>query len=373
MGATDPRVRLYGHLNGEASFAQVTRGMGLALHAAGELAGVCPIRAADDEELLVGDAAPISLNCGNPMGLMVAHRRGNHRSHWLLLAPNSEGLPKGLKETLLEPSKILPYGMLTGGLLAPSSWAAGVLRREFSERPVVLCPHGVTPEIHRVDAAAREAVRQRFLQGKFDVLHMTSTEAERKGTKLLLAAWKRLRDKHVLPAGARLHIVMNPVQLSKVRWWCADVGLTEADVSATPGLAYDQAGVAAMYGEAHVLCQPSRGEGFGLCVAEALSCGVPVVATACTGHAELLGSRPPGSVIVEHGASAPMDDFPGSVAPTVTVDAIYVALERAFEYWGSLAAGAETNALALASEWSWENKSVPGLRRMIQEAEKDVR
>jgi glycosyltransferase involved in cell wall biosynthesis len=343
--------------------------MGRALSTAGELAGVCSLSATDDEsDAPPGAVAPISLNCGNPMGLMVAHRMGQHSSHWLLLAPNSDGLPKGFAETLLEPSKVLPNGMLTGGLLAPSAWAASVLRRCFSDTvPVVVCPHGVTPAVHTVDQIGRDAARRGFRAGSFDVLHMTSTEAERKGTRSLLAAWKKLKDKKLLPAVARLYVVMNPTQLNKIRWWCADLGLTDLDVGTSPGLMYEQSDIAAMYGSMHVICQPSRAEGFGLVPLESLACGVPIVATACTGHSEYLGSRPPGAVIVEHGDLAPMDDFPGSVAPSVSADAICSALERAFGYWETVAAQAEMNAAAIAREWSWENKSVPGIRRMLQE------
>lgn len=363
-----PRVRLYGQTTGESSFAQVTRGMERALSAAGELAGTCPLSVGEDERSAPpGADAPLALNCGAPTGLMTAHRVGQHRSHWLLLAPNSEGLPKGLVETLTTPSSVLPSGMLSG-LVAPSGWAASVLRRCFPDHPVVVCPHGVTPDIHCVDRALRDTARSTFRSGQFSVLHMTSTDAERKGTRILLAAWKRLKEKKEIPATAKLYVVMNPMQMSKVRWWCADLGLTEADVAPAPGLLYNQHDVAAMYGTMHAICQPSRGEGFGLVPLEALACGVPVIATACTGHAEYLGSRPPGSVIIDHGELAPVDDFMGAVAPSVEVEDVRSAIERTFNYWESVTAQAEMNAAALAREWSWENKSAPAIRRMLQEA-----
>lgn len=372
---SDPRVRVYGHVNDQASFAQVTRGMCRALSAVGEFAGLWPLdRDLDDQEGMIGASAPVSLNLGTPMGLMHAHRMGSHRSHWLLLAPNSEGLPMGLTEALLAPSDVLPYGLLTGGLLAPSAWAASVLRRAVPDSmPVIVAPHGVTPGVHRADLAARDAARMAFRLGQFNVLHMTSSELERKSTQTLLRAWKQAKQEGFLPGGAKLYVVMNPTQMSKLRWWCADLGLGDADVLGAPGLAYDQAGVAAMYGSMHAICQPSRAEGFGCVPLEALACGVPIIATACTGHSEYLGSKPPGAVIVEHGELAPMDDFPGSMAPAVTQLAIRDALASAYMYWGSLAANAEQNAEALATEWSWENKNGPAIRRMLQEAEKDVR
>lgn len=372
---SEPRVRIYGHSRGEHSFPQVTRGMCRALEAAGEFAGFCPIdRDADEWEEALGPDAPVSLNIGAPMGLMQAHRMGSHRSHWLLLAPNSESLPKGLMEALLAPSDVLPRGLLTGGLLAPSAWAAAVLRRAApATMPVVVAPHGVSPEVHKIDREARDAARTSFRLGQFNVLHMTSSETERKGTKLLLRAWKQAKLEGFLPKSAKLFVAMNPQHMSKLRWWCEDLNLGDDDILVSPGLVYDQAGVAGMYGSMHAVCQPSRGEGFGMVPLEALACGVPIIATACTGHAEYLGIRPPGTVIVEHHALAPMDDFPGSMAPIVTQVAIRDALASAFVAWESLAERAEQNAEAIASAWSWENKNVPAIRRMIQEAEKHVR
>jgi glycosyltransferase involved in cell wall biosynthesis len=368
---SEPRVRLYGHARGEASFSQVTRGMERALRAADEFAGFCSLEATDEVDAAVdtGFGAPISLNCGNPMGLVRAHQMGLHRSHWLLLAPNGETLPHGFAEALTETSAVLPRGMLTGGLLAPSGWAAAVLRRLFPSFPIVIAPHGVSPEIHQPDQAARNAVRIAYGLGQFNVLHMTSSETERKSTKLLLSAWRQAKRSGWLPAQAKLFVTMNPVHMNKLRWWCSEFDLTDQDVLITPGLAYGQEGVAAMYRSMHAICQPSRGEGFGMVGLESLACGVPIIATSCTGHSEWLLPGLPGAVVVPHGADAPVDDFPGSLAPTVTASAIADALGRSYANWQSLADAAETNASALGAEWSWEAKNVPAIRRMIKETE----
>jgi glycosyltransferase involved in cell wall biosynthesis len=259
--------------------------------------------------------------------------------------------------------------MLTGGLLAPSAWAATVLRRSFPGVPVVVAPHGVSPEIHRPVPADRNVVRIAHGLGQFNVLHMTSSDTARKGTKLLLSAWRQAKRGEQIPPQSKLFITMNPLHMNKLRWWCSEFNLTEQDVLVMPGLAYDQAGVAAMYRTMHAVCQPSRGEGFGLVPLEALACGVPVIATMCTGHSEWLLPGLPGAVVVPHGSDAPMDDFAGSVAPTVTASAIADALGRAYANWSALADAAETHASALGAEWSWEAKNVPAIRRMIKETE----
>ncbi len=210
------------------------------------------------------------------------------------------------------------------------------------------------------------------LHERFDVLHMTSSETERKGTKLLLRAWKQMKRTKFLPPKAKLFIMMNPLHVSKIKWWCSDFGLTEDDVSTEPGLTHSQADIALLYGSAHAVCQPSRGEGFGMVPVEALACGVPIIATACTGHSEWLGTGQPGAVIVPHGSLASMDDFPGSMAPMVIAEAIESALLDCYANWRKLAESAERNAATIRADWSWVNKNGPAIRRMLQEAEKHV-
>jgi len=366
-------VRLYGYGSSESSFTQVTRGMTDALVAVNELDGVYPMDA-EEEEHSRGGLAPVALNIGAPNGLLRAHRSGAHKSHWLLLAPNSETLPYGFMEGLLKPSAVLPRGMLTGGLLAPSAWAASVLRRYVPDSmPVVVAPHGVTPRIHQPFGELRAAKLGLYdLSDRFDVLHMTSSETERKGTRLLLRVWKQLKRTGRLPPKAKLFVMMNPLHVSKIKWWCSDFGLTEDDVSTEPGLTQSQTDIVLLYGSMHAVCQPSRGEGFGLVPLEALACGVPVVATACTGHSEYLGTGQPGAVIVPHNEVAPMDDFPGSMAPAVTAGSIEWALLECYSNWKKLSDAALENASVIQREWSWVNKNGPAIRRMLQEAEKHV-
>src|SRR5260221_1617988 len=343
-----PRVRVYGYRYAESSFGQVTRGICRALACMGELAG---LYALDDEDGAEGAEAPIGLCLGPPSNLIEAHRSGAHRSHWLLLAPNGDSIPQGVIDTLTCPSAILPCGLLTGGLLAPSSWAAEVLHRAMPGRPVIFCPHGVTASVHRPLLPLRRAARASYEGDRFSVLHMTSTETERKGTRLLLRAWREALAE--LPRDATLRIVMNPAHTGKVVRWCSEHELPIGSVEVLPGLAYTQAEIASAYSSSHVVCQPSRGEGFGLVPLEALACGVPVIATLAAGHSEALHGGMPGLVVVPHGPSEAMSDFAGSRAPSVEWQDIRHALLLASRTGPGLADAAGGNSKRSGGGLAW--------------------
>jgi len=107
---------------------------------------------------------------------------------------------------------------------------------------------------------------------------------------------------------------------------------------------------------AHLICQPSSAEGFGLVPLEARACGVPVAATRCTGHAEHMGDcgEMDGVVAINCGPIGPSDDYPGARAPTVDADAIADALEAAYGQWRELAVAAQVRAPQVRSRWAWE-------------------
>jgi glycosyltransferase involved in cell wall biosynthesis len=153
------------------------------------------------------------------------------------------------------------------------------------------------------------------------------------------------------------------------------LGLTEeAGVAVRAGFASPVAQVAESYSFAHVLCQPSRAEGFGMCGLEARACGVPVVATACTGHSEWMPAteeerRSSGVVLVPHGEEAPSDDFLGAKAPSVSSAEIAVALLDARARWEALSEAAIASAEHVQSYWAWERVTEPALRHIVADAE----
>lgn len=342
------RVRLYGHQLGHASFAQVTTGFRIALEALGELGGFVPVDYYDDEHAYPGGAAPIAINTGMPSASIHAKAMG-HEHRLLMLAPNSDQVPEELKA-------FLPT-VLTG-LLAPSKWAAGVLRQLFS-LPVTLVPHGVHPA-YRMDSKKRAERLEQWKQGApLRVLHMTSTNSERKGTKLLLEAWKRFAA-HVK---AELIVVCRYEGYAEMCELVLEEKVEDTVVLPSDGMPYDH--VLSCFNASHVVCQPSRAEGFGLIPLEAKAAGVPVVMTGCTGHADHVGEG--ATVVVESGHDVPTDDMEGAVAPSIEADNIAEALFRTAAHYEALHERAVEAADDIARRHSWENTTGRALSQLIEE------
>lgn len=88
------------------------------------------------------------------------------------------------------------------------------------------------------------------------------------------------------------------------------------------------------------------------CPVESLCCGVPAVATTCTGHTETLEPGMPGLVTVQVGPLAQCGR--GGRAPSLSPDSIVSALKQAVSNYTSLRDAARTSAPALGKKWRWD-------------------
>ncbi len=349
-------IRIYGHTMGQGSFTQVTNGFVEAAQAEQLFAGLVPVDA-DFEDHPGGATAKVAVNCGAPSAVYLPTQIGDHQRRWLMLAPNSDTLPAAMVKWLP------PY--LTG-LLSPSKWGADILRR-FFDLPVRVCPHGVGREFSP-ELVARRATDPAEVEYvlHYRVLHMTSTNAQRKGTRELLDAWKPFSER---TPEARLLVVAPREGIAEQHFWVASRGL-QASVRVIASGELGRGDVLARrMASFDLVCQPSRAEGFGLVPLEARALGVPVAATSCTGHSEhMLATRerscPPGCVNIATGDDAPIDDFPGAKAPSLSADAVYDALLLAYGDRWRLVREAREAAREVYDAWSWARQTGPVLREL---------
>lgn len=355
-------ICLYGQA-GVGSFAAVTNGMREAIEEAGLLAGFQRSDEAGvmDERSLQGLDAPVAVVCGDPG--YVSNVYTGHKLRYLVLAPNSNGIPPIVKAFLTQEHM---GRTRLDGFLAPSDWATEVLRREFPEHDVITSPHGVNGAFrYGRNQAMREALHADWHEGKFYVLHVTSTGSDRKGTPQLIEAWRKL-DWHK----GRLVIYCHPTYLAQHQRVVKGL----RNVAAMPTMSMTNEDMYLNYSSAHVVCQPSRAEGFGMVPLEALCSGVPIVATGTTGHGQYIKEEgyPLGNAYVYSGDDGPSDDYVGATAPMVKVDEICNALEYARSEWEMLQADAKEQAPALTEKWTWHKQNEPALRKLVAKAAEDT-
>jgi len=353
-------VRLYGRVMGHGSHAQVTRGFREALDAAGLLSGVVALDILGLDEYLLGQIQ----SSGSPaarhgvftgaLDLMDQLMLAKHERRWVMVAPNSDRMPERIERML---------DAIATDVLVPSDWAAEMLEG-LTDKPIHIVPHGVHEGFER-NATQRERLEHDYKADQFRVLHFSTSERQRKGTFELLCAWRALMKCGRLPPRSELFLVLDYAAQLRLAERLVDEDMDVPNLKVLTRLDATPQAMADVLRQAHVVCQPSRSEAFGLIPLEALACGTPIVATACTGHKQYLQNLAvPGFVVVPHDELGPIDDAPGAVAPMVHPEAIEAALAVAYDNWLDLSGHAFDAAPRVAVDWSWPRQLAPWLEQL---------
>lgn len=207
-------------------------------------------------------------------------------------------------------------------IFTPSRWCRSVFERCGVVTPVSVVPHGLDPEVFTPDTDAK-------LPQIFTFRHFSSSSGDRKGTQETRSAFG----------------------LADVNYGSSCLVIHGADTDPLSPLEQ-----AARYRRSHVIVAPSRAEGYGMCPCEALACGVPVVTTRATGHAEWFPEGGlPGTVLVETGEMTPC--LPGEGwAPSLNISSLRRAIEKAHGDWPALRAEALDNSEYIRERFSWDNQ-----------------
>jgi glycosyltransferase involved in cell wall biosynthesis len=183
-------------------------------------------------------------------------------------------------------------------------------------KKIVQMPYGFPTELFRQRVEAPS--------GPFTVLAV-GTHDLRKGTPYLLEAWRRLGLKD-----ARLRLV-GPIRLSEP-FLNRYRGLFE-HVAHVPRRVLQSE-----YWQADLVAFPTLGDGFGLVMQEAMSCGVPVLTTRCGGGPECITPDEDGWIVPERSVDALADTIRWAAGRRDAVWRLGVAARAAAERYSAIIA-----------------------------------
>jgi glycosyltransferase involved in cell wall biosynthesis len=275
------------------------------------------------------------------------------------VTPNSTHVPPRQLAAILE----LP----NPHILSASEWGTQVIANSLvdmgveaglsSAPPIHTVHHGISgfaPVTEELDKTHDD-----FYEGKFRVVHFSTTEGERKGTLELLQAWPMFLACGG-PVSTELILVLDYHARMALKERMNDIGMvTPQNVLFLGRGDLDAATMSGFLCRHHLVCAPSRGEGFSLAPLESRACGVPVVTTTSTGNSAGHCEGPGVIPIHQNPPLLPIDDGPGALALAVEPGCIAEALALARGNWLELSAAARKAAPQIARDWSWQKQLAP--------------
>jgi len=241
-------------------------------------------------------------------------------------------------------------------VLTPSSWGKQVIESAGVETRVIVCNHGISQLFKPEPLYPTQGPDDPFV-----FFHACSAiyYPERKGTPQVIEAFSRIEEEH--------DVILRLVLGGKTKPMRKMLGLmSKSAISRTQVFWREGAREPDEIRNAYLSSQaglfPSRAEGFGCMPLEMRCCGVPVVQTFCTGHADHLDAnldhRDWGITVVRHGEMAEAWGKFGR-APEVQANDVYDAMRYCLENYKRLRIGAIDKAEAVRAGWSWEETTKP--------------
>ncbi len=219
------------------------------------------------------------------------------------------------------------------GIIVDSAYTRQTLTRALAYPPerIWVVPLGVDTERFRPCSVPADFDRRYGLDSRCRYVLYVGSENPRKNLPMLLRAFARLRralpDVRLIRVGA----IQYPAHALELEYLINRLGLSDA-VLHFPAVADDD--LVFFYNRADMFAFPSRYEGFGLPVLEAMACGTPVVCADAASLPEVAGDA---------ALRVPPDDEAGWAA----------AMEQALTD-SALRAGLRARGLARARQFPWE-------------------
>lgn len=133
-------------------------------------------------------------------------------------------------------------------------------------------------------------------------------------------------------------------------------------------MGWDEADLVGLYNAADVFLTTSRGEGFGLTIAESLACGTPVIAQNVSAIPEVVG---PGGILIDPAREVTVPS--GKDQWLADIPAFTAALERLYQSSGARKKLGEAGRRHIVNTFSWDAETAKfdgHIRELIAEGEK---
>jgi glycosyltransferase involved in cell wall biosynthesis len=321
------KLTFYGHFSGESSFPVVSQAL-LSWMRSRDY-DVQPVNLRDSEDRDVDVSSP-ALLFGFPS--------------WY------EDIPKHRQMIGYHVPDVLPAPPSWGpvirdrcsDVLTPSTWCKRVLECG-GIGSVSVVRHGVDPRVFRPSETERE--------GPILLRHYCSSETmERKGTVELLKAASSLLTHKFSTGPVILRASVPPSTILRVRGFQREFAGGSIEIVSDEPRSQEE--FAEELRSVSAVVQPSRAEGFGLIPLQAIACGVPVIMTDATGHAEYAEDIEDATLFVRTGA---LQSAGGGRAPALSSRSLSSHLATMIVNHERLTKNARAVAEGVRRAWSWEN------------------